>query len=486
MRSHFRRGFTFAAVAVAMLVIPATAGATPPINDNFSSATVITSLPFSDSVDTTDATTESGEPQNCQPPMNQTVWYSFTPATPMVVEANVSAGIAASVNAYQQTGSGFGGLSFIGCAINPSFQGVIFTAQPGTTYYLQAGGPFGVVGNVQVTLQQIPPPANDNFGDATSIGSLPFTDTVESTAATTEPDEPTPSCGFGDVTGTVWYAFTPSVSESVSATSGDPFFSTEVAAYSGTSLPTLTPLGCSAFGNVLTIHVDPGTTYYFQEGGLFGGKGQALTFQLVLTPPPTAQFGYFPTDPSTFDTVQFNDGSFDPGGIGIQSEAWDFGDGATATNPGCCPTHRYAIDGDYTVQLMATTFDGRADSTSQVVHVRTHDVAITKFSVPQAARVGQTRPIAVGIANHRYPETVQVQLFKSIADGSFTSVGTLTQSVPVRPGNRTTDFQFTYSFTSDDAALGKVTFQAVATIVNARDALPADNTATALPTKVNG
>jgi hypothetical protein len=121
-----------------------------------------------------------------------------------------------------------------------------------------------------------------------------------------------------------------------------------------------------------------------------------------------------------------------------------------------------------------------------VVHVKTHDVAIAKLLVPQAASVPQTRSITVGLSNKRYPEAVQVQLLKSVAGGTFAPIGTLTQAVPARSGNRTTDFNFSYTFTSDDAAFGKVTFEAVATIVNARDALPADNTTTPLPTKVNG
>ena len=56
----------------------------------------------------------------------------------------------------------------------------------------------------------------------------------------------------------------------------------------------------------------------------------------------------------------------------------------------------------------------------------------------------------------------------------------------MRSGNRTTDFNFTYTFTGDDAALGSVTFQTVATIENARDALPVDNNAIGLPTRVAG
>jgi len=61
----------------------------------------------------------------------------------------------------------------------------------------------------------------------------------------------------------------------------------------------------------------------------------------------------------------------------------------------------------------------------------------------------------------------------------------LTQVVPVRASNRTTDFSFSYTFADVDAQIGKVTFKAVANLLGARDALPVDNQAVALPTKVN-
>jgi Tol biopolymer transport system component len=111
-------------------------------------------------------------------------------------------------------------------------------------------------------------------------------------------------------------------------------------------------------------------------------------------------------------------------------------------------------------------------------------VAITRFSAPQSASAGQTRGIVVGIKNTRYPETVEVQLLKSVP-GGFQLVGVLTQSVPVRSGNRTTDFNFSYTFTAADASIGKVTFKAIANVLGARDALPADNEAIASPTKVS-
>jgi hypothetical protein len=132
------------------------------------------------------------------------------------------------------------------------------------------------------------------------------------------------------------------------------------------------------------------------------------------------------------------------------------------------------MDGDYTVNLTATTSDGRSGSSSQVVHVLTKDVAITTFSVPQTARVNQTKTINVNIQNKRYSDYVQVTLYKGLPGGGEQIIGTLTIYVPEKARQSTT-FRFSYTFTSGDATVGKVTFKAVASIVNGRDALPSDN-----------
>ncbi len=331
---------------------------------------------------------------------------------------------------------------------------------------------------MQVNVEEIPPPPNDDFANATTIAALPFSDTADTAGAIREAGEPTSSCAqFNNPGGSVWYAFTPGQSESVSAFVDNTFFSTDVAVYTGNSLNSLTEVSCRSFGGRLTFRAEANTTYYFQVAGLFG-QGGSLRFNLEVTPPPVASFGFSPGDPSIFDTVQFFDQSFDPGEVGFQSQAWDFGDGATAT--GCCPTHQYAADGDYTVQLTVTTFDGRTDSTSQTVQVRTHDVAIVKLMAPQSASAGQTRTISVDIRNTRYEETVEVQFFKSVP-GGFEFIGFLRQTVPVRPANRTTQVLFNYTFTNADASIGKVTFKAVAILLDARDALPADNEAISSP-----
>ena len=193
-------------------------------------------------------------------------------------------------------------------------------------------------------------------------------------------------------------------------------------------------------------------------------------------------FYYSPADPSSFDTIQFYDQSFDPGGSGFASKSWDFGDGAGAT--GCHPRHRYPADGTYRLTLTVWTKDGRTDSTSRDLLVRTHDVAVTRVTVPRTARVGQTCPITVGLTNGRYPETVRVVLLKTIPGGGWQRVGTLTKHVPVGDANGTTDFTFNCVFAPEDQEAGTVRFQAIAEIRGARDASPNDNTLISLPTRV--
>jgi hypothetical protein len=480
---------TLSLVAALLGIFAGSALAQAPANDNFADATAILALPFSDSVDNTMATTESGEPQNCNF-FARTVWYSFTPSANAVVRANMAGSTFGDTyfNVYQAAGPGFGGLNLMPPQCYGAYgNSVDFPVQAGITYYLQAGDLYSGGGLLQVNLQEVPPPPNDDFANATPIAALPFDDTVDNSGATQEVGEPTPPCTYGSpVGGSFWYAYTPATSGSVSASLRGYYFA--MAAYAGNSLAGLSELGCASYGGALTFHANAGTTYFIQVSSLYGQTG-ALEFHLDVTQPPVAYFSFSPGDPSIFDNVQFYDYSYDPGQVGFQSFTWDFGDGATASGGSPSAMHQYAADGDYTVHHSVTTVDGRSASTSDPVHVQTHDVAIIKFSAPTAARAGQTRQISVGVNSKRYPETVQVSLLKSLPGncfpvGCFEVVGSLTQSVPVRPSNRTTDFNFSYTFTSDDAAIGKVTFAATASIVGARDALQADNQAVSSPTKV--
>jgi len=470
-----RWSFVFVvAVVLSAAVAPSVVLAAPPSNDNFANAMPISAVPFAHTVDITDATIEAAEP-SCTAPFSQSVWYSFVPAASGTYRADLSGSARTDgyLMVWRQDGQGFSGLAYVGCAgffASP----VAFSAEVGRTYYLQAHAWTGDPGSLQVNLDLVPPPPNDRFATAARVSAVPFSDVADTTAATREASEPI-GCTFSERT--VWYAYTPASTGSVSASASAFFSATAVGVYQGNSLGSLTSLGCN---QVVTLRLNSGTTYYFQVGA-YSSFGGPIQFNLEVPPPPNAALDFSPVDPSSFTTIQFYNRSSDPAAAEL-SAVWSFGDGVTATDP--FPTHRYAKDGDYQVKLTVTTTDGRTAWSQRTVKVATHEVAITKFSTPQSARVGQTRQVSVGITNTRYPERVQVQLFKSNTSGGFDLVGTLTQSVSVASGGQTTPFTFNYTFTGDDASASKVTFMAVATLMNSTDALPADNQAVSLSTSV--
>jgi PKD domain-containing protein len=333
------------------------------------------------------------------------------------------------------------------------------------------------------------PPPNDYFANATTVAALPYTDTVDMTEATTEYGEYM-NCDYS--TQTVWYRFTPASDTWLHVQPTFSFYTASVTVWkdTGSGIQGLNWVTCSDQSGV-SLLVHPGSTYYFEGKApccYLSGNLQ-ISFTQTQPPQPVCDFNFYPSDPSVFDRVQFYDNSYDPGGQGIQSRVWDYGDGDDATAPGDssgAPGHVYGSDGDYVVTLKVTTTDGRTATASHTVPVRTHDVAITQFKVPQSASAGQTRQVVVGVRNNRYPENVTVMLEVSQPGNyyNFGQVGMLQQFVPVRSSNRTTDFAFNYTFTASDAAIGKVVFRATATLTSARDALNADNVAVSLPTKV--
>ena len=77
--------------------------------------------------------------------------------------------------------------------------------------------------------------------------------------------------------------------------------------------------------------------------------------------------------------------------------------------------------------------------------------------------VGRQGTITVGIGNTRYPENVQVELYKVTPQGELL-IGTGIQTVRVMKLKQVVTFTFNYVFTSDDFTIGKVPFKAVATI----------------------
>ncbi len=264
----------------------------PPANDNFSSPSQIASLPFSDNVNTLDATSEFGEPVGrcLSPNPVATVWYRYTPQN----EALLIAGTRGSSYATALTvwtDSSFG-LAEVGCSY--SADRVAVRADAGRTYYIQVTSrEADRGGSLRFSLIEGQSPANDDFANATNISSLPFAHSVDTFTATSEIGEPQPTCSFGAFANTVWYKTTPQQSgyleASVETENNSPY--TVVGIYQGSSASDLNEVTCVspyyyyASSAEVGFAVTAGQTYYFQVGALsfgggkfFGGAGESAGF----------------------------------------------------------------------------------------------------------------------------------------------------------------------------------------------------------------
>jgi PKD repeat protein len=81
---------------------------------------------------------------------------------------------------------------------------------------------------------------------------------------------------------------------------------------------------------------------------------------------PTAGFSLTPLNPTTADSIQFTDTSYDPDGT-ITGWYWSFGDGNSSTSR--APTHAYNTSGVYTVTLQVTDDKGATDTMSMPLSV---------------------------------------------------------------------------------------------------------------------
>ena len=199
--------------------------------------------------------------------------------------------------------------------------------------------------------------------------------------------------------------------------------------------------------------------------------------QRAVRPKPAASFVVDPPEPAAGEPVRLLDLSYDPGGGGIALHAWDFGDGETSVE--AQPTHRFAVDGLYTVTLHVTAPDGRVGVASTPVTVATHDVAVTRIDAPRHAHAGDEATVVVVVESRHRAEICQVQLLRRRGSHEWESLAIQTRPIPTGGRARVA---FRVSF--DDADVGDVTFAAAVTLVGATDASPDDNRLTAAPTAV--
>lgn len=454
-----------AGLAIAAAVVtPATAHAETPSNDDFGSPATVSALPFRATQDVTDATAASDDPKSCYSQIRWSVWYSYTaPADGLVRALPSGSGSGARPFVAVYTGDR-GALTQVpgACAQYNNGPSATFPVTAGQTYHIMLFQDYyGVPGPVTLDLAAVAPSPNDDFAAATPA-TVPGTYSGDLTRASAEPGEAMPTCNPG-ADHSVWFRYTPDRTRSISVEARSRW-SPSVTVYRGATRDALSEVDCvpAGSGNKRPVFTaTAGQQYWIRIADDAEGASwydMRLTTAPALTPSAYLQ----PGTPSVFDDVSFSPYAGDSLGRPLVSGELRFGDGASVTFTGNTPvTHRYAADGDYRVEISATTDDGRTGTGVQTVHVETHDVTLTGLSLPATARAGQTKPVKVSVVNTRYDEKVVVSFRRKTESGYYQDIGTLTQWVA--KGSRV-EFPFAYTYTAADAAAGQAEFEVFATI----------------------
>ncbi|MBS1879005.1 MAG: hypothetical protein JST31_05795 [Actinobacteria bacterium] len=272
----------------------------PPANDNFAAAKVISGLPFSVSGSTIEATYEAGEPGALGGSGgSRSVWYSWTAPSSGQVQLEgcpfeTQRGSAANMVMAVYTGATLAGLSNVVETNNCKVQ---FNVVAGTNYKIAFSGQFSGEGTFTLAMRSATPPSNDNFAAAQTIGPLlPLAVSGDNSFATTEVGESAiPIGGFTGSTHSVWYQWTPTVTELVKLNACGNNAVPRLGVYEGATLATLKvanlPLGYAPFC-AAELQAKAGTTYRIAiAGSSFEGSTGPFELEIhAVSRPPNDAF----------------------------------------------------------------------------------------------------------------------------------------------------------------------------------------------------
>ncbi len=297
-------------------------------NDDFNNATSISSIPYTNSQDTSGATNAADDPPMTGCGLNAglaTVWYRFTPGTTRMIQADT---IGSGYDTVLSVWTGPRG-NLLSVACNDDGGGnfssrLDFQANAGTTYYFEisqfngvAAGkaessakplaPEGVLAGGSLIFNLLPlPPSNDDFNNATLVNSNSYSISEDTTAATTAGDDPIFQCGsLNQGSGSVWFRFTPSSNGTLNANTVGSNYDTMLEIWGGTR-GNLSNVGCDDdsggnFTSALAVDLNAGTTYYIEVAQY--GSGPAST-----KPPATTSGGSLSLSLTFGDDLIFADG----------------------------------------------------------------------------------------------------------------------------------------------------------------------------------
>jgi hypothetical protein len=124
-------------------------------------------------------------------------------------------------------------------------------------------------------------PANDTFAQATVISSVPFSQTLDTSEATTDSTdtEALAACGLSiPVAASVWYRYTPSTDQTVVISASGSSYSTGVAVLTGAP-GSLSAVTC--FAGSGSFSAVAGETYHIGIADIGGGNGGTLNLSVI-------------------------------------------------------------------------------------------------------------------------------------------------------------------------------------------------------------
>ncbi len=279
-----------------------------PANDTPSGAIDISPIP-SEFTQTTLLATDDGDLFDFDCFSNtKSVWYKYVAPsnTPVILDTRGS-DFDTLINVYEYQSGTYNGVA---CNddyyLDDNTSHVGFVPTTGKTYYIMiSGGLFTDSGNLVLnTSYAPPPPANDAFASAVTVGALPWSTSEDTSWASLDASDPAPGCQFGwglGIDGTVWYKYIAASSKTIRLSTAGSDFSTLISVW--TKQPGFVEKACSdGFGGTTQVDVTTtaGTTYYLMIGGTLGTIGGNLNLSVsdvsgapltptLLTPPNNTQ-----------------------------------------------------------------------------------------------------------------------------------------------------------------------------------------------------
>lgn len=273
-----------------------------PINDDWANALPIPVTGSAQTVDTTNATANVGDP-GCGGPVYQSIWYRYASPVDQFIQARVAPTTGSTAQRPRLSAWSMKSGAFVAADCNADAHEVGFQASAGTTYYLLVSSPVdGALGRLNMNVNPKAfvnpydgtPPPNNLFWYAEPVTVLPTTVSVDVGAARGDDAYDPGICGgprtyiLGD---TLWYRFTPTASGSVDALFASSYEAPYVGVFTG-DLDHLQFVACdqqpAARDGATRWTAQAGTTYYIEFGSgyeLVGSQPATLTFR--ETPAPT-------------------------------------------------------------------------------------------------------------------------------------------------------------------------------------------------------